>query len=155
MPHESSINLTWTGNLGPGTTTYDAYERSHEFHAPGKPILKGSSAPEFRGDESRYSPEDLLLAAVSSCHMLWYLHLCAQARVVVTAYRDQAMGRLTIHPNGSGEFKRIELRPVVTITPSSDEQRARSLHLDASNMCFIARSLKCAVEYTPEIRRGT
>ena len=153
MPkHAFHISMTWTGNLGSGTSAYDTYERSHEYHAEGKPVIQGSSAPEYRGDASRYNPEELLLASVSSCHMLWYLHLCTEAGVIVKSYTDTASGELKLYPNGSGEFSGIELNPVVTIDAGSDERLARSLHHDANRMCFIARSLRCDVEHRPEIR---
>lgn len=152
MPaHAFTITTNWTGNLGAGTTTYDAYERSHEFHAEGKPVIQGSSAPAYRGDASRYNPEELLLASVSACHMLWYLHLCTEAGVVVRSYSDAVTGELKLNPNGSGEFKRIELRPRVTIARDSDERLAHALHVDANRMCFIARSLKCEVDHVPHI----
>ncbi len=153
MPeHAYNISMTWTGNQGTGTSDYDAYERSHEFRAEGKPAILGSSAPEYRGDSSKYNPEELLLASVSSCHMLWYLHLCAQAGVIVKSYSDAASCELKLYPNGSGEISRIELKPEVTIDERSDKRLARSLHHDAGRMCFIARSLKCNVEHLPEIR---
>lgn len=153
MPkHAFHISMTWTGNLGSGTAAYDAYERSHELRADGKPAIQGSSAPEYRGDASRYNPEELLLASVSACHMLWYLHLCAEAGVIVASYTDTASGELKLNTDGSGQFSSIEIRPVVTIDERSDEGLARSLHSEANRMCFIARSLKCDVEHLPEIR---
>lgn len=145
------ITTVWTGNTGSGTASYSAYERSHEFRSPGKPTVPGSSAPAFRGDAARYNPEELLLAAASACHMLWYLHLCAKAGVVVESYADNATGELTLHPAGSGEFARITLRPTITLAPGSDAQVAHSLHAEANAMCFIARSLRCDVLHEPSI----
>lgn len=139
------ITTVWTGNTGSGTSSYDGYQRAHEFRAKGKPALPGSSAPMYQGDGSRYNPEELLIAAASACHMLWYLHLCAQTGIVVESYEDSAFGDLTIHPAGSGEFTRITLCPRVTIRAGSDPEIARDLHTEASSMCFIARSLKCDV----------
>ncbi len=90
--HAYQIRTTWTGNRGAGTSDYRGYERAHEFSAPGKPVIAGSSDPAFRGDATRYNPEELLVAALSACHMLWYLHLCAESGIVVTEYVDEARG---------------------------------------------------------------
>ena len=92
--HDYAVTVTWTGNRGRGTADYRAYERAHEISAPGKPAIPGSSDPSFRGDARRYNPEELPVAAVSSCHMLWYLHLCADAGVRVLAYTDKARGTM-------------------------------------------------------------
>ena len=72
--------MTWTGNTGTGTREYRGYERAHEYLVPGKPVIPGSSDPNFRGDKTHYNPEELLVMSLSSCHMLWYLHLCAEAK---------------------------------------------------------------------------
>src|SRR5687767_7185721 len=114
MEHEHLYNLTvtWTGNRGTGTSDYRAYSRDHEIHCEGKAVrLPGSSDAAFRGDPARYSPEELLVASLSSCHMLWFLHLCADAGIVVTGYRDSATGTMSEHSDGSGEFTRVTLRP--------------------------------------------
>ena len=109
--HFYSINLKWTGNKGEGTTGYRTYERSHVISAGYKPDIPGSSDPAFRGDKTRYSPEDLLVASLSSCHMLWYLHLCADNGVVVVNYEDHANGIMTEDPNAGGRFKEVVLNP--------------------------------------------
>src|ERR1700750_1746367 len=98
--HRYTTQLRWTGNLGPGTASYRGYTRDHELSAPGKPTLPGSSDPAFRGDASRYNPEELLVASLSSCHMLWYLHLCSEAGVVVTDYTDSATGTMAETTDG-------------------------------------------------------
>jgi len=152
--HHYTAVIEWTGNKGQGTTSYQAYERSYDVHVEGKPTLHGSSDPRFRGDPARYNPEDLLLAALSACHMLWYLHLCAAAKVVVTAYRDRAEGFMTMNPDGSGQFTRVVLRPEVTIS-SGDPETARRLHHEASAKCFIARSVNFPVEHEPTVRVET
>src|SRR6476661_292670 len=102
--HTYEIDLTWTGNRGTGTSAYRAYDRTHEIGAPGKPALPGSSDPAFRGDGTRYNPEEFLVAALSACHMLAYLHLCADAGVVVTGYVDRARGVMTETESGGGHF---------------------------------------------------
>lgn len=142
----------WTGNTGSGTSSYTSYSRSHEFRVEGKPTLPGTSATSYRGQPDRYNPEELLVASVSACHMLWYLHLCAEAGVVVESYTDKAVGELTTYPAGSGEFACITLRPKITISAKSDLNIARRLHAEANAMCFIARSLKCDVLHEPMIR---
>lgn len=150
--HDYAVTVTWTGNRGQGTADYRAYERAHEISAPGKPAIPGSSDPSFRGDPARWNPEELLVASLSACHKLWYLGLCAQAGIVVTAYEDRAEGTMTEHQGGAGAFTRVTLRPRVTIAPGSDVERARALHAKAHEMCFIARSVNFEVAHEPEIR---
>jgi organic hydroperoxide reductase OsmC/OhrA len=149
--HSYTCALSWTGNLGSGTSGYRAYSRDHVFRAPGKPDLPGSSDPAFRGDASRYNPEELLVAAISSCHMLWYLHLCADAGVVVLAYSDEATGTMVEDAARGGHFTEAMLRPKVTIAKGSDAAKARQLHEPAHAKCFIANSLNFPVTCEPEI----
>jgi organic hydroperoxide reductase OsmC/OhrA len=143
--HAFTANIEWTGNLGTGTTAYTAYSRNHTLSAEGKSPLACSSAPEFRGDATMYNPEDMLLYSVSSCHMLWFLHCCADAGVVVTAYNDRPQGTLVIEANGIGRFTEITLHPVVTLKDSEQAQQLASLHEKAHRHCFIANSLNCPV----------
>ncbi|MEZ6242413.1 MAG: OsmC family protein [Phycisphaerales bacterium] len=149
--HEYNVTIDWTGAAQAGTTDYKAYTRDYDVLIEGKPTIGGSSDPNYKGDASRHNPEDMLVASVSACHMLWYLHLCAVGGVVVVAYTDRAVGRLSTNKDGSGEFERVILRPRVTITPGSDADKARDLHHKASELCFIARSLKCPIDHEPEI----
>ncbi len=150
--HQYRITTTWTGNLGSGTSDYHAYSRNHEIKILGKsaPLL-ASSDTAFRGDPARYTPEDLLVAALSSCHMLSYLHLCADAGIVVTEYEDAANGFMAVHADGSGEFTRVLLRPRVVITDSSRISDAKALHHRADELCFIARSVNFPVEHEPVV----
>ncbi len=146
------MTTTWTGNLGSGTSHYRAYSRDHEYDAEGKQApIPGSSDAAFRGDPQRYSPEELLVASLSSCHMLWVLHLCAEAGIVVTGYHDDARGEMREHPDGSGEFVQVRLKPRMTITDASRLDEARALHAKAHGLCFIARSVKFPVEHEPVI----
>src|SRR5580704_16881416 len=141
MKHEYATKLRWTGNRGTGTSNYRAYGRDHEISAASKAIvLPGSSDPHFRGEASRYNPEELLLASLSACHMLSYLHLCAVNGVVVTAYHDNAAGIMRENNDGTGEFTEVILHPRVTITSGSDPIKAMELHEGAGKLCFIARS---------------
>jgi organic hydroperoxide reductase OsmC/OhrA len=149
-----TATVTWTGNRGQGTASAKAYARDLVVSADGKPDIPASTAPAFGGDPARYDPEELLVASLSSCHMLWYLHLAAVAGVVVTAYRDRADGRLVLDKNGSGRFSEVVLRPEVTITQGSDGERARALHEDAHRLCFIAASMNFPVRVEPVIRRA-
>ena len=148
--HRYRVDVAWTGNLGAGTLGYRNYERSHEIRVAGKPTLAGSSDAAFRGDASRHNPEDLLVAALSSCHMLAYLHLAAVAGVVVTAYADIAEGMMEADADG-GRFVEVVLRPTVTVSASSDPMRAQALHADAHHACFIASSVNFPVHCEPLI----
>ena len=152
--HRYQVTVEWTGNTGTGTAGYRTYERRHEIGVAGspKPDIPGSSDPAFRGDAARWNPEELLVASLSACHQLWYLHLCADAGVVVTAYRDIAEGTMVEEATGAGQFTRVVLRPVVTVAAGADVARARALHHDAHAMCYIARSVTFPVEHEPEIR---
>lgn len=150
--HNYTLQLNWTGNTGVGTLNYRTYERSHEIRIDGKPILKGSSDPAFRGDASCYNPEELLLASLSSCHMLWYLHLCADNGIIVTDYADNATAIMEETENGSGKFTEATLCPVVIITDERFAEKAILLHEEANRMCFIANSVNFPVKHEPEIR---
>ncbi len=150
--HHYQVSLDWTGDRGSGTSGYASYERAHVLGAPGKPEIPGSSDPHFRGDPARWNPEELLLASLSACHQLWYLHLCAVNKVTVTAYRDRASAEMAEHADGSGEFTRAVLRPEVTIAAGSDPEKALALHDDAARFCFVARSVNFPVEHEPSVK---
>ena len=152
--HRYTATVTWTGNLGEGTRAYKAYARHYDVTCPGKPTVLGSADPAYLGDSGRHNPEDLLLTALSACHMLWYLHLCAVDKVTVTAYRDAADGVMRTNPDGSGEFKKVTLNPQVTIADDSCAETAMRIHERAGAMCFIARSVAFPVEHIPEIVKG-
>ncbi|TAN09685.1 MAG: OsmC family peroxiredoxin [Burkholderiaceae bacterium] len=156
MPHQThhhySVSMTWTGNRGAGTETYRAYARDHVIHVAGKPDVPGSSDPAFFGDAARYNPEELFVAALSACHMLWYLHLCANAGISVLAYADDPEGVMAVAANGSGRFERVVLKPRVRIRAGDDAGLARSLHEKAHAMCFIANSVNCELGCEPDIR---
>ena len=153
--HRYPLTVVWTGNTGQGTTGYKSYERAHVISAPGKgkPDIAGSSDASFRGEASRWNPEDLLVAAASTCHMLWYLHLCAVNDVVVLAYRDEPEGLMIEEADGGGAFSRIALQPRVKLSADSSEEKARELHHEAHRMCFIANSLKCEITADPAFTR--
>jgi organic hydroperoxide reductase OsmC/OhrA len=144
-------HIVWTGNLGPGTSGYREYSRDHDLTIQGKPVIAASSEPAFRGDPARHNPEGLLLASLSSCHMLWYLHLCAVAGVVVTAYEDEATGVMALDAGGGGRFISAELHPRVTVAAANDMGKAEGLHKAAHEKCFIANSVNFPVSFYPEI----
>jgi organic hydroperoxide reductase OsmC/OhrA len=147
--HHYAVTVTWTGNQGTGTSAYRAYSRDHLIEAGNKPAIAGSSDPSFRGDVARWNPEELLLASLSACHKLWYLGLCAGAGVVVTDYQDAAEGWMLEHPGGEGQFTRVLLRPTIALAAGADVEKARHLHHDAHEKCFIARSVNFPVEVEP------
>jgi organic hydroperoxide reductase OsmC/OhrA len=149
--HHYDVQLEWTGNAGAGTPSYDGYQRAYVLRINGKPAILGSSDPVFRGNPGRWNPEDLLVASLSACHHLWYLHLCADAGINVIAYSDDASGVMAENDDGSGQFTAVVLRPTVTITSASDREKARSLHHEAGKLCFIARSMNFPVGHEPTI----
>jgi organic hydroperoxide reductase OsmC/OhrA len=145
--HNYCVNVMWTGNTGNGTSSYQAYKRDHEISVIGKPPIPGSSDPKFRGDAARYNPEELLVAALSTCHMLWYLHLCADAGIVVESYEDRAEGTMQETTEGGGRFVNVKLRPHVRLTGSVEQ--AEALHQRAHELCFIANSVNFPVQHEP------
>jgi organic hydroperoxide reductase OsmC/OhrA len=147
--HHYSVTVTWTGNRGTGTSSYRGYDRSHDISAEGRPTIPASSDPAFRGDPSRWNPEQLLVAALSDCHMLWYLHLCAAAGIVVLDYVDDATGTMEEEKSGGGQFTEVILRPRVTVADPDTVTKALTLHHDANAMCFIARSVNFPVRHEP------
>jgi organic hydroperoxide reductase OsmC/OhrA len=148
--HHFTMTVTWTGNRGTGTSTYRAYGRDHEIAAPGKSMpIPASSTPVFRGDKERYNPEELLIGALSGCHMLWFLHLCADAGVVVTAYRDEAEGTMELDAGGSGKFTDVVLRPRVEYAQAPPREQIDAMHRRAHELCFIARSVNFPVRCEP------
>ncbi len=150
--HQYNLSVEWTGNKGSGTFDYRSYSRNHRIIIPSKSTdLLGSSDPSFRGDPSRYNPEELFLSSVSACHMLWYLHLCSDNDVIVHEYIDHAEGTMEETANGSGRFKQIILKPTVIVTESRMIQTATELHHKANDMCFIANSLNFKVEHQSTI----
>lgn len=143
--HRYVTTVTWTGNPGGGTNRRSDHSRSHAIEVEGKPLIAGSSDPSRRGDAARHNPEDLLVASLSACHMLWYLALCGKAGIAVMAYVDRAEGLMAEEADGSGRFTRVVLRPEIILAPGSDLLHAGSIHEDAHRMCFIAQSVNFPV----------
>ncbi len=147
--HQYTPTIHWTGNRGTGTSSYRDYARTHEIAGAGKPTIPGSADRAFRGDRDHWNPEELLVVSLAQCHMLWYLHLAADAGVVVTEYVDEPLGTMAEQPDGGGQFTEVLLRPAVTVVEPSMVQRANALHDDAHAMCFIARSVNFPVGHAP------
>jgi organic hydroperoxide reductase OsmC/OhrA len=147
--HHYAVRVTWTGNRGTGTSGYRDYGRQHDVALPGLPVLPGSADPTFRGDRDRYNPEQLLLTALSQCHMLSYLHVAVVHNVVVTGYTDEAEGTMRLNRDGSGEFTEVLLHPRVELADETQRALADSLHEEAHHLCFIARSVNFPVRAEP------
>ena len=149
--HTYRLGLEWTGNTGSGTASYRGYERSHVLRHPSKPDLPGSSDAAFRGDPSRWNPEELLVASLSACHMLVYLHQAALAGVVVTSYADEPVGEMAEDDDGGGRFTSVVLQPTVTVSDATMADAALALHAAAHDGCFIAASVTFPVRHRPTI----
>jgi organic hydroperoxide reductase OsmC/OhrA len=150
--HRYSLSNRWTGNLGTGTSSYRAYSRSYELSGKDKTIpIPGTSDPLFRGDRARYNPEELMLGALSGCHMLWVLHLCADAGITVTDYTDETWGEFQEHADGSGEYTRVVLRPRMVIAQPDRIEDVLEIHRKAHGLCAMARSVNFPVEHEVEI----
>lgn len=147
--HRYELDITWTGNTGTGTSGYRDYERAHEISGAGKPMIPGSSDPSFRGDPHRWNPEELLVASLSQCHMLWFLGLCAQDGIVVTGYTDHPSGTMAETPDGGGHFTEVVLRPAVRVKDPRHIDALPALHERAHHLCFIANSVNFDVRYVP------
>jgi organic hydroperoxide reductase OsmC/OhrA len=153
VAHHYAVELEWTGNLGAGTADYRSFARDHEVRADGKPTILGSSDPAFRGEVSRWNPEELLVVSLAQCHLLWYLHLCATAGVVVTAYSDSPTGTMVMdETGGGGQFREVTLRPSVVVAAKSMIAAATAIHGRIGDVCFIARSVNFPVHHEPTIR---
>lgn len=148
--HQYKAITRWVGNLGKGTSDYKSYSRNHDIQIEGKAPLLASSDPGFRGDRTRHNPEELLVASLSGCHMLWYLHLCSTNGVVVVDYSDESSGTMEENTDGSGQFTEVVLRPIVTVAEESMIDKANTLHDEAHHMCFIARSVNFPVRHEPK-----
>lgn len=147
--HTYQITIKWTGNNGSGTSDYRSYDRKHEISASGKKIILASSDPSFRGDTTKYNPEELLVASISSCHMLWFLHLCADNGVIVEDYVDNPTGIMVEDKNGGGKFKEVILNPIVTVKESGSLKKLKELHKKANELCFIANSVNFPINHNP------
>lgn len=150
--HDYTSRIVWTGNTGQGTASYRGYARTWDIAVPGKGVVHCSNDPLLGGDPGKMNPEDLLLSALSACHMLWYLHYASEAGIVVTGYEDSPVGQGEVGPGGAGRFTSATLRPVITVRPGADLALAEAIHHRIHQVCFVARSVNFPVSYAPEFR---
>lgn len=154
MAQEFTSEIVWTGNRGAGTQSYRGYDRTWDIAIPGKAVVHCSNDPLLGGDATKMNPEDLLLSALSACHMLWYLHYASDAGIVVTDYRDRPVGWGESLPSGAGRFLSAELRPEITVARGTDLAAADAIHGRIHAVCFIARSVNFPVSYRALYREG-
>ena len=147
--HDYTTHVRWTGNTGSGTSSYRGYSRNWDVAAPGKPVIACSNDPLLGGDPAKMNPEDMLLSALSACHMLWYLHMASEAGLIVTAYEDSPDATGEVEANGAARFISATLRPVITLQPGADMERAHQIHHEIHKVCFIARSVNFPVTIEP------
>lgn len=150
--HHYALDVLWTGNAGTGTSGYRDYSREQLIVVDGKPTLSASADPAFFGDPALHNPEELLLAALSTCHLLSYLALAARAGVTVTSYRDHATATMAENGWGGGRFTRVVLHPEVVVADPATIERATTLHHDANQACFVAASVNFPVDHEPVVR---
>lgn len=144
--HDFIAAIRWTGNRGTGTSGYRDYDRSWRIETPGKAPIECSNDPMLGGDPTRHNPEDMLISALSACHMLWFLHLAAEAGIIINDYADSPRGIGESEPSGAGRFVRAVLRPTITLADPVDAGRADAIHAEIHRVCFIARSVAFPVE---------
>ncbi len=150
--HNYQVKTEWTGNLGHGTSGYKNYDRSHILKVEGKAEIKASSDPLFRGDRTKHNPEELFLSSLSSCHMLWFLHICSVEGVIIIEYIDEAEGVMIEEKDGKGKFTEVMLNPTVTIKEERMASKLDSIHQKANQMCFIANSCNFPVKHNSTYR---
>ena len=149
--HDFTARIRWTGNRGDGTRTYRGYDRTWAIETEGKAPVACSNDPMLGGDPSKHNPEDLLIASLASCHMLWYLHLASTAKIAVQSYADDPVGHGESEPDGTGRFLAATLRPTIEVPKGTDLAKAEALHHEVHKYCFIARSVNFPVRYEPTI----
>ena len=147
--HLFNAQIKWTGKTGSGTVNASAYKRNHTISIKDKVDILGCSASAFRGDDTKHNPEDLFISALSTCHMLWYLHICADNGIVITDYIDNVTGTMIEVPGGGGHFTEVTLHPIVTITDKTKIDLANALHSEANKKCFIANSSNFKITHHP------
>ena len=142
--------LKWSGDAHGSTKSVEGYSREFRAEFEGKPSLRGSADPAFHGDPALYNPEDLLLSALSACHMLSYLAVCAHAGIAVLSYEDPAVATLA-RRDGRVRFVNVLLRPKVVLEPGGNIEKARALHERAHDICIIANSVNFPVRYEASV----
>jgi organic hydroperoxide reductase OsmC/OhrA len=147
--HHYKVLVEWTGNNGLGTENYEVYSRSHNVLIEGKPNIECSSDTPFRGDAGKHNPEDFFVSSIATCHMLWYLHICADNDIVVHSYQDNAEGVLVVSSDIPGHFASVVLNPIVGVAEEWMMERANALHQEAHKNCFIANSCNFPIIIQP------
>jgi len=150
--HHYNATIKWSGNKGTGTDDYKNYERSYDIAIENKADILGSADPQFRGDNTKHNPEELLVSSLSACHMLWYLHLCSESGIIVVDYTDNATGVMAEASNRGGHFTEVTLNPIVTVTEKVMIEKAEELHRKANELCFIANSVNFPIFHNPKIK---
>lgn len=150
MEHSYSSHISWTGNLGKGTSGYRSYARTWDISVAGKETIHCSNDPILGGDPCKMNPEDLLISSLSACHMLWYLHLASDAGITVMDYEDSPVAKGEVLKNGAGRFISAILKPKITVVADTDINAATAIHHEIHKVCFIARSVNFPVSYEPE-----
>ena len=145
-----SAHLTWTGNTGAGTKSYDSYSRDCEITFEGKPSFRGTADPGFMGNPALQNPKDFLISALSSTHMLYFLALCAKYSITVTSYEDTPTGYVQLNPDGSGLYEKLILRPKVSFLEADKLDRIKSLHDRAQKQSLITDSVKFPIHIEAE-----
>ncbi|MGB5417272.1 OsmC family protein [Algibacter sp.] len=153
--HIFKATVNWQLGINETTQNPKGFSRNHKVViANKKTLLEVSAANAFRGDDTLYNPEDLLLTALASCHMMSYLYVCSQNNIEVLSYTDTAEAILNVEASGSGHFSKVSLKPVVTIKNASQIELAKTLHTKANSLCFIANSCNFPIEHFAEIKMG-
>lgn len=149
--HTYTLTTAWTGNTGSGTTNYRSYNRSVTVSAQNKVDILCTSDTPINSDPTKHNPEELLIASISSCHMLWYLHLCSEAGVVVIEYKDHATATMVESRGGGGKFREAILHPVVIVKEESMIDKAMDLHVRANELCYIANSCNFSILHKAKV----
>lgn len=147
--HNYKVRAEWTGNKGEGTKNVRSYDRSHTVTIQGKPELHLTTDNPAVGDKTKLNPEDLLVSAISSCHMLSYLYVCALEGIVITSYTDNATGIMIEEASGGGSFKEVNLYPICHVQNEQMIDKAIELHHKAHEICYIANSVNFEVKCNP------
>jgi organic hydroperoxide reductase OsmC/OhrA len=142
--------LVWSGAALGATKSVEAYSREFRAEINGKSALLGSADPAFHGDPALHNPEDLLMVALSACHMLSYLAVCAHAGILVASYEDSAVGTLA-RRDGRLRFIDVLLRPKVMLGDGSDIAKAKAMHEKAHDICIIGNSVNFPVRHEAEV----
>jgi organic hydroperoxide reductase OsmC/OhrA len=150
--HRYSARVTWTGNLGQGTSSYRAYSRNHEIAAAGKPVLPARPIRRFAAIPRATTPRN---SSSSRCPRVTCSGICIcarEAKISVIEYVDEASGAMAETARWGGRFTEVTLRPQVVIAPGGDLARAEELHEGAHHLCFIANSVNFPVRCEPRTR---